>query len=315
MNEAVRSSERIVSLLPAATEMTFALGLGDRLVGVSHECDFPEEARNRPTVVRPALDLDGLGPAEIDRAVADRLRNKGSLYEVDEQLLTRLSPDLLLAQDLCQVCAPSGNEISKLLTALRPAPEVLWLTPHSVPDIAQNLRDLGRATAADHQCDALLREWQDRMQRVRENSAELGPPVRVACLEWVDPVYCSGHWVPQMVEWAGGFDSSARPGVDSIRIEWSRVVAAQPEVLLVSPCGYHLDAAIRAAEGLRQLPGWNRLPAVRAERVFAVDASSYFSRPGPRVVEGIELLAHLLHPDEFDWKGRSDAYASVSRPS
>jgi iron complex transport system substrate-binding protein len=302
---------RIVSFLPAATEMCYALGLGDAVVGVSHECDYPPEARTKPVVVRPVLPVERTSLAEIDAAVAGRIGTGASLYQVDERLLRDLRPTHILTQNLCQVCAPSGNEVTQVLKAIAPAPQILWLTPHSLAGVEENLRELAAATGRGAAADTLIAAGRTRVEAVARVTSGAARRPRVFCLEWVDPLYCSGHWVAEMVEAAGGTDRLSRRGTDSVRIPWSEVIAWAPEVLVVMPCGFKLGAAVEQTQRLALLPGWADLPAVRAGRVFAVDANAYFARPGPRLIDGIELLGHLLHPDLVPWKGPADAFQHV----
>jgi iron complex transport system substrate-binding protein len=294
--------QRIVSFLPSATEMLYALGLGDRLMGVTHECDYPSEAKSKPVVVRSLLP-DGLTQREIDAAVSERLKQGLSLYQADEELLRRIGPDLIVTQDLCSVCAPSGNEIATLFRVLPEKPEVLWLTPKCLNDIFRNLRDLAQATGRLAQAERLIAGYRRRLDEIATATRD-AEMARVFCMEWLDPVYCSGHWVPEMVRYAGGFDALSREGSDSVRIAWDEVANYAPEVVIVMPCGLDLEKSITAGEALLpDLPGWRDLPAVHAGRVFAVDANAYFARPGPRVIEGTELLAHLIQPERVAWLG------------
>jgi iron complex transport system substrate-binding protein len=287
---------RIVSLLPSATELAFSLGLGDDLVGVSHECDFPTEARTRATVVHCAIPLEDLTPAEIDGAVSTQLRVGGSIYTIDTELLRALEPDLILAQDLCEVCAPSGNETERAIAALDRRPKVLTLAPRTLREIQENIRQLGDATGRGEVAERLIDAQQDRLGRIaRELSG--APRRRVFFLEWIDPMFCGGHWVSEMIERAGGVDALARRGGDSVRVSWDQVGSWAPEVLIVSPCGAHLETAVVQTRELLQQTRWSEIPAVQDGEVYAVDASSYFARPGPRVFDGIEVLAHILHPD------------------
>ncbi|MDT5122117.1 MAG: iron complex transport system substrate-binding protein [Acidobacteriota bacterium] len=288
--------------------MVCALGLGDQLVGITHECDYPPEVKGKPIVVRNALPVERMSQREIDEAVAKRMHDGLSLYEVDEKLLQELAPDLILTQNLCQVCAPSGNEVSQLLNALSKKPQILWLTPRSLAEIADNVRELGEATGRLKEAEELINEGRARLEKIAGVTRNLSDRPRVFCLEWLDPVYCSGHWMPEMVWIAGGVDELGRKGTDSVRIPWDDVLRWSPEVLIVTPCGFNLDQVIEQAPQLAAYPGWADLPAVREGRVFAVDANSYFARPGPRVVEGTELLAHLIHPRLFAWKGSEQAY-------
>jgi iron complex transport system substrate-binding protein len=301
-------AQRIVSFLPSATEMVCALGLADQLVGVTHECDYPEEVKRKPVVVRSAIPTEKMSPKEIDAAVSDRIRSGASLYLVEEELLQKLAPDLILTQNLCQVCAPSGNEISQVLKSLSRKPEILWMTPKSLAEIEDNLRELGQATGRTKEAERLIALGRARLQRLVVTTRDLAPRPRVFCMEWIDPVYCSGHWMPEMVELAGGVDLLSRKGEDSVRISWDEVVKWAPEVLIVAPCGFHLDRVLEQAPQLFRSAGWSGLPAVRQGRVYAVDANSYFARPGPRVVDGTELLAHLIHPELFPWKGAKNAF-------
>jgi iron complex transport system substrate-binding protein len=306
-----RRPRSIVSFLPAATEMVYALGLEASLAGVSHECDFPAAARSKPVVVHCSVDLDGLSAEEIDRRVTEELHARGTIYEVDERLLEKLAPELILTQNLCQVCAPSGNEASRALAALSPPPEILWMSPHSLEEIRQNLLDLGRRCGKAGAAERLAARGRTRLEGVRRKAAGLPTRPRVFCIEWADPVFCAGHWVPEMVEIAGGIDRLATPGKDSYRIRWAEVERWAPEVLILSPCGLHLDRAAKAVDALAQRPGWRSLPAVRERRVYAVDATSYVSRPGPRTELGVELFAHLIHPEAFEWAGPAEAFRAI----
>jgi len=303
---------RIVSFLPAATEMAFALGLGDALVGVSHECDFPPAARTKPVVVRPALPLEKMSLREIDVAVAERIGSGQSLYQVDENLLRALKPNLILTQNLCQVCAPSGNELTVALKLLELKPEILWLSPHSLEDIFGNLRELGVVTGRSAEAEEFIRSARQRLRNISGITETTSRRPRVFCLEWIDPYYCCGHWVPEMIELAGGQDALGRKGADSVRISWSDIAAWSPEIIIVSPCGFGTEKAVEQTRQLLRQPGWSDLPAVRDRRVFAVNANAYFARPGPRVVDGVELLTHLIHPETYGWTGPVDAFKPVT---
>lgn len=300
--------QQIVSFLPSATEMACALGLTDQLVGITHECDYPPEVKGKAIVVNKALPIETMSQHEIDVAVSARLRDGRSIYEVDEKLLQELAPDIILTQDLCQVCAPSGNEVSHALNLLSKKPQILWLTPNTIEQIFDNLRELGEATGRSKNAKELIAESHARLEKIEAVTRGMEDRPRVFCMEWLDPVYCSGHWVPEMVRIAGGIDSLAQEGSDSIRIEWQDVVEWQPEVMIITPCGYDLKQTIEVSSNLASYEGWPDLPAVREGRVYAVDANSYFARPGPRVIDGTELLAHLIHPEAFSWNGSSTAF-------
>lgn len=283
--------KRIVSFLPAGTEIVYAVGAGELLVGRSHECDYPPEVTALPVVSRPTISLDGLSQAEIDSAVADRLRNGDSLYQVDEVLLRALAPDIVLTQDLCQVCAPSGTELTRALKELPSKPNVLWLTPKTMAEIEENILEVGVATSRTEVAESLVAHHRTRMKAVGD-AVEDVPRRRVIFLEWTDPLFCGGHWVPEMITLAGGDDPLGKSGADSERITWDDVRNAEPELIIVAPCGYGLG---RAAELARAMP------PVAGATVYAVDANAYFARPGPRIVEGVELLAHLFHPARCPW--------------
>jgi len=309
------TTPRIVSFLPSATEMVCALGLGEQLAGITHECDYPAEVIGKPVVVRNVLPIESMSQAEIDAAVAQRMRDGSSLYQVDEALLQKLAPDLILTQNLCQVCAPSGNEVSEVLKLLTKKPEILWLSPQSLEEIAGTLRQLGEATGRTDEAEVLIARGRAKLAKIEAETRNLKHRPRVFCIEWLDPIYCSGHWMPEMAEIAGGVDALARKGTDSVRISWSDVVEWAPEVLIVTPCGFNLEKVIEQTPQLMNYPGWSDLPAVRDDRVYAVDANSYFARPGPRVVEGTVLLAHLFHPNLFEWEGSPSAFRKIALSS
>ena len=282
---------RIVSFLPAGTEMVHALGAGSELVGRSHECDYPSSVTSLPVVSRPALHLDDASPGAIDLAVAQRMDTGDTLYTIDEVLLRDLRPDVILTQNLCRVCAPSGDELTRAVRKFSLRPEVLFLTPRSIAEIEENILDVGQAIGRLQEGETLVRSNQERLARV--SAAVAGAPRRrVVFLEWTEPLFCAGHWVPEMISLAGGEDPLGRSGDDSIRMDWDDVANARPEIIIVSPCGYRLDRSVELAR---------QMPRISDAAVYAVDANAYFARPGPRVVEGVELLAHLFHPDLVPW--------------
>src|SRR3954469_18975761 len=231
---------RIVSFLPAGTEIAHALGAVHELVGRSHECDFPAFVRELPIVSKPALSLDGLNQAEIDAAVAAHMRSGESLYVVDEALLNALAPDVILTQNLCQVCAPSGNELTRAVASLPSKPEVVYLTPRTLAEIDENILAVGDAIGRGDEARRLVAAARERLERVRRASVQRKHRPRVAFLEWTDPLFCAGHWVPEMIEIAGGEDRLGRPGGDSVRMTWDDVHAWRPEIVIVAPCGFGL---------------------------------------------------------------------------
>ncbi len=288
---------RICSLLPSATEIVYALGLGDQLVAVTHECDYPPAARSLPQVTRTNIPA-GLGSGGIDAAVRAALETTGSLYELDFERLEQLAPDLILTQRLCDVCAVSADRVERSVAELPSRPRVLNLEPHSLADILDCIREVGRACGAEAAAGRVTAEMRRRIAAVAERAGG-AERRRVACLEWVDPPYCGGHWMAELVEFAGGRDDLAQPGRPSRRIEWDQVTAFAPEILVLTCCGFPLDRCAQEARILARYPGAADLPAVRDGRVYATDGSAYFSRPGPRIVESLEILAHLVHPERF----------------
>lgn len=308
---AAKSSElRIVSLLPSATEMVCALGLGEHLVGITHCCDFPQEALSKPRIVHSALDWDRLSLGEIDATVSNTLKQGKSLYIVNEHQLRELAPTLIVTQDLCQVCAPSGNEVSRVLRNLPSPPQVLWMSPHSVDEIHGNLRELGNATGRIERAKSLIAAGTARLAEVARRLAPATHRPRVFCAEWVDPLYCSGHWVPEQVQLAAGDDVLGRRWANSVRVTWDELIKSQPEKIFVLSCGFDRERNHEQAKWFLQQPGSNSLLAVKNDQVFALDAA-YFSRPGPRVIEGVELLAHLMHAELCPWTGSSNAFTQV----
>ena len=294
---------RIVSFLPAATEITYALGAGDFLVGRSHECDYPSQVKSLPVVSRPALAIDELAQSEIDAAVSAKLASGESLYLVDEQLLKQLRPDFVFTQDLCQVCAPSGNELTRALAEMSPRPTMLWLTPRNISEIEENILSIGDATGRIEKANQLVERNRRRISKV-EHAVRDAKPRRVVFLEWMDPFFCAGHWVPEMIASAGGYDPIGQSGADSRRMTWDEIIAADPEVIIVAPCGYGLADSMKLATSLR-----NRTSAT----VYAVDANGYFARPGPRVAEGVELLGHIFQPDLVPWEHAHQPWARIDR--
>ncbi len=281
---------RIVSLVPHATELLFALGLGDDVVGVTHECDYPEAAQDLPQVTRDVLE-PGLSPGEIDAAVRARTAAGESIYELDEELVRELEPDLVVTQALCHVCAVSVDEVQALAQSLPSPPRVIALDPTTYGETVGDVRTIAQATNAKDAALDLIARTARRADVVRL-AVRGAPRPRVAALEWMDPVFVAGHWTPQLIEMAGGEDVLGFDGEPSRQATWDEVAAAQPEVVIVMPCGYDAARALVEAEGFA-----GPLGALGADQVVAVNASAYFSRPGPRLIDGLELLAHILHPD------------------
>jgi iron complex transport system substrate-binding protein len=285
---------RICSFLPSSTEIVYALGLGDSLAGVTFECDYPPEARQKPVVVTSKLE-HGLSSEEIDGQVNEFAARGESLYRLDIEKLQAIQPDLIITQDLCHVCAASPHDLAAL-PALARAPRVLSLRPQSLRDVWQDILTVGEATGRQSQAADLVRGLQEQVAKVKAKAAKVASRPRVLCLEWTNPPFIGGHWVPEMVEIAGGTDVLGKAGVPSFRATWEQILASQPEIVLYMPCGYSARQAFDEVKAFNFPAGWQDLPAVRAGRVYAVDATSYFSRPGPRLATGVEILFGLLHP-------------------
>jgi iron complex transport system substrate-binding protein len=283
---------RIVSLVPSATEMLYALGLGPELVAVTHECDYPPDARELPKVTRDVLPI-GLSAAEIDAAVKERTLAGQSIYELDEDALNELVPDLIVTQALCSVCAVSYDDVRAIADELDSQPMVVSLDPHTVGEVLGDARTLAQATDRKDAAVELIAEASARIDRIRVGTRNVRRP-RVVALEWLDPPFVAGHWTPQLISYAGGDDLLGFPGENSEERTWEELAAVSPDIVIVMPCGYDAEIAHREAEMHR-----DELAALGAGEVVAVDASAYFSRPGPRIVDGLELLAHILHPELF----------------
>jgi iron complex transport system substrate-binding protein len=283
---------RIVSLVPSATELLFALGAGDEVIAVTHECDHPPAAVELPRVTRDVVG-PGLSSAEIDAAVRERTERGESIYELDDERLRTLGPDLIVTQALCAVCAVSYDDVRAIAQRIESRPSVVSLDPSMLGEVLEDVRRLGSVIGREAEAEALLRDAAARIDRVRL-AVRAAPRPRVAALEWLDPVYVAGHWTPQLIDYAGGEDVLGRPGERSDRRTWDEVAAVAPEVVVVMPCGYDAPRAREEAEEHR-----HRLEALGAGQVVAVDASAYFSRPGPRLIDGLELLAGILHPDRL----------------
>ena len=298
---------RIASLVPSATEMLYALGLGDSVVAVTHECDYPVEARSLPHLTRTVLRPD-LSAAEIDRAVKARVAEGQALYELDEELLVTLAPDLIVTQAICAVCAVSYEDVLEVAARLPSEPRVLQQDPSTLGEMLEDVIRLGEAAEIPHQAHELRGELEGRLATVRAAVSGASMP-RVIALEWLDPPFVGGHWIPEMISIAGGEDVAGPPGLKSPEVSWGEISGLNPDVTIAMPCGWHVEDSRDQAVAY-----WDQIELLGAQRVYAVDAASTFSRPGPRLVDGVELLGHLLHPDLVDPPG-SIGFAEVRAPS
>jgi iron complex transport system substrate-binding protein len=290
---------RIVSLVPAATEIAAALGLMEEVVGVSHECDFPSEANTRLRVTKCPVHNAGLPSKEIDEWVRRALRENGTIYTIDEPLLRELRPDVILTQKLCDVCAVGYATVARLAETLPGPPRIVNLEPSSLSDIFDDIRQVAQACDVTERAEKLVTKLSYRVEVVRKRAADVAHRPRCFLMEWVDPPFCSGHWGPELVEIAGGYDPLGRKHQPSAQIDWHEVLDARPEIIVLALCGYDVDLAQRDYELLREFPGFDSLPAARTGEIYVVNASAYFARPGPRIVDSIEILAGILHRTEF----------------
>jgi iron complex transport system substrate-binding protein len=287
---------RICSLLPGATEIAYLLGLGDEVVGVTHECDYPPDAQYKPVMVRSAIDQKRMSSREIDAKVTELLQSGKGLYSIDEQTFVEAAPDVILTQGLCDVCALDYDEVVKASQRLPSRPKIVSLNPHSLADILEDILRVGSVTGRESIATTLVQNLRERIDKIGMREPDYRP--RVVCLEWFEPLYVAGHWVPEMVALAGGFDLMGRKGEPSHKVEWREVVSANPDVILLMPCGFDVRRTVKESAPLRKLEGWNDLPAVRSGNVYALNGNAYFSRPGPRLVNGLEILARILHAEE-----------------
>jgi iron complex transport system substrate-binding protein len=298
---------RIASLVPSATEMLYALGLGDRVVAVTHECDYPPEARSLPHLTRTVIPA-GLSAAEIDRAVKARVAEGQALYELNEDLLASLAPDLIVTQAVCAVCAVSYEEVVEVAARLPSKPRVVQQDPSTLGEVLDDMVALAEAAGVPSNGHELRGELEGRLATVRAAVAGASQP-RVIALEWLDPPFVGGHWIPEMISIAGGEDVAGPPGLKSPEVSWGELSGLNPDVAIAMPCGWYVEDSRAQA-----IAHWDQIEVLGAQRVFAVDAASTFSRPGPRLVDGVELLGHILHPDLIDPPG-SLGFAEVRAPS
>lgn len=291
------SSLRVCSLLPGATEVVAALGMADTLVGISHECDYPPEIRSKPVMVRATVEHERADSRGIDRQVKERIELGESLYALDELRFIQAQPTVVITQELCQVCAVTPPHLDRAIAALPQPPDVVSLHPTSLEEVLNDILAIGRALGRAHEASAMVANLYARLRTIRDLIASVPARPRVACLDWLDPFFCAGHWVPEMVSLAGGTDALGQADQPSRPLTWDELAGASPDVVVLMPCGFSTPRTARDVQPLLGRFDWDALPAVRSRRVFAVDAASYFSRPGPRLVEGVAILAALLHPE------------------
>ncbi len=287
---------KIASLLPSATEIAFALGLGDQVVAVSHECDYPPEASTRPVLTKSAIHQKMHRSLDVDREVEKR---GGDIYEIDAKLLEALKPDLILTQELCAVCAVSYTKVKEAARVLDADTKIVSLEPNNLEEIIDNIRLVGKITGKASQAEELASRLSTRIDKVKEKTRKVQHRPRVFFMEWLEPPWAGGHWIPQMADYAGGTEGLGNLGRPSQKISWNRVVDYQPEIIVLSPCGFDLKGVKAESHVLASYSGWDKIPAYKNSKIYVVNASAYFSRPGPRVVDGLEILAHIIHPELF----------------
>jgi iron complex transport system substrate-binding protein len=289
---------RICSLLPGATEIAFSLGLEKHIVGVTHECDHPPEAKQKTVVVRSHIDPSRMSGKEIDAKVAEILQAGKGLYTIDQAAFVAADPDIILTQGLCDVCALDYNDVVKAASWLSRAPKIISLNPRSLTDVLDDLVRVGAATDREGMAQVMVKDLRRRIEQIAQREPDYRP--RVVCLEWFEPLYVAGHWVPEMVTLAGAHDVLGRIGEPSFKVEWSAVREANPDFILLMPCGFDVRRTLKESAPLRNLDGWSDLLAVKTGRVYAFNGSAYFSRPGPRLVNGLEILARVIHPHPIE---------------
>lgn len=290
---------RIVSLLPSATEIVCALGMEEHLVAVTHECDFPPSVQIKRVITASVLDHADRSSCQIHEGISGLLHQGRSIYRLNEKLLAELKPDLILTQELCDVCAVSYHLVRDAARILEGDVEIISLEPNSVSDILVNIRLVGEKTGCAERANELITSFKQRMNKIVDRTKHLAERPRVYCMEWLEPPFAAGHWIPEMVKMAGGLEGLGQAGQASKQISWREVLDFAPEVIVLMPCGFNLKRTIEEAELVKSYPGWESLSAVRNGRVVAVDGSSYFNRPGPRIIEGLEILAQIIHPQLF----------------
>lgn len=288
---------RIVSFLPSATEILYELGAGDQVLAVTHECNYPIDAKTKPRVIHASFNPEKMSSHEIDSKVIDLMRTGKDIYILDEQVLKKANPELIVAQGICEVCSPYTREINRAVEVLGGKTEVLVLDPSNLDDILQNIIEIGNKVGKQEKARDFVAQLQKRIDYIKNTKMSSRP--KVLCIEWLDPLYTAGHWVPQMVEIAGGINGISSTGEKSRRMEVDEIVKFDPDIIILMPCGFDLLRTVIEYEKLLENEKWRKLRAVRQGQVYGVNANEYFSKPGPRTVTGLEILAKIIHPDTF----------------
>ena len=288
---------KLVSFLPSATEILYELGVGDQVIAVTHECNYPVEAKTKPRVIHSSFDPQKMSSQEIDKKVVELVTSGKDIYILDEQVLKKANPDLIVAQGICEVCSPYTREIDKAVTLLGGKPEVLVLDPKNLDDILENIITVGNKVGRQEKAKDFVLKLEKRISHIKDISKVSRP--KVLCIEWLDPLFSAGHWVPQMVEIAGGINGISATGDKSRRMQIDEIVTFDPDIIILMPCGFDVNRTILEYEKLLENKQWKKIKAVNRGDVYAVNANEYFSKPGPRTVTGLEILAKIIHPDTF----------------
>ena len=288
---------RICSFLPSTTEIICALGLGDNLTGITHECDYPETVLEKPRVIMSNIDHKNLSSREINELVAKNSKEGKSTYLVEAEKLKEAAPDIIFTQGLCEVCAVSGSQVSKAVEVLQKKPEIISLEPSTIDEVLESIIIVGEATGKAREADELVTKLKGRISSIQTIIKRERDKPRVFCLEWPDPPFVAGHWVPEMVEIAGGENGLCKKGEVSVEVTWERILEFSPHYIFVMPCGFNIDKTLSEIDAVTSNTIWHQTPASQNGNVYFVDSNSYFSRPGPRIVEGIEIIARTIHPN------------------
>jgi iron complex transport system substrate-binding protein len=310
-------NKRIVSFLPSATEILYEIGAGSQIIGVTHECNYPEEAKSKPRIINSAFDASVLSSKEIDNKIVELFRNGKDIYIINDNILKELRPDIIIAQGICEVCSPFTKEINRAISILEYNPKVIILDPSDISDILDNIYEISKSVGKIKEGENLVRVLRDKVNRIKKitelkNNKEKLP--KILCLEWIDPFFTAGHWVPEMVEIAGGINGLSKPKEQSRRASFEEIMKFDPDKIILMPCGFNIDRTIKEYKNasLNKNQEWNNLRAIKNNEIYAVDAGSYFSKPGPRIITGIEILAKIISPNEFqDFKVPKNSYTKL----
>ncbi len=309
-------NKRIVSFLPSATEILYEIGAGSQIIGVTHECNYPEEAKSKPKIINSAFDASVLSSKEIDNKIVELFRNGKDIYIINDNILKELRPDIIIAQGICEVCSPFTKEINRAISILEYNPKVIILDPSDISDILDNIYEISKSIGKIKEGENLVRVLRDKVNRIKKitelKNKEKLP--KIVCLEWIDPFFTAGHWVPEMVEIAGGINGLSKPKEQSRRTSFEEIMKFDPDKIILMPCGFNIDRTIKEYKNtnLNNNQEWNNLRAIKNNEIYAVDAGSYFSKPGPRIITGIEILAKIISLNEFqDFKVPKNSYTKL----